>query len=507
MKRKMILAMVLIMSVSLTGCGSAAGNSGGYVSGAEETVSGEVELNIPQEVLDINRTLPLLASHWDMEEVQNCIDEDGVLTVPMVISDGIKHRIESVGENFYNRYLNDGLIEDRGYGWFDIDSVKKIVIPDTVTSISDYAFVGLPNLEEVVLPAGLEEMSDCFFDCPKLKKVTLPKSLKTIGENVFTNCESLEEVVWDANTTRIQGNAFEGTPWMNKQLSEAKDGWVIVGDQLLACTSQDAVVTLPVDIGYVAGAAFRRVEQSINELIIKDLSVKFGNGALTTDCIRKVTFDCEAEELPYSILGGCSGMKEVVLPRNLKRIIKSAFIDCSALETIDFPESLEAIGKTAFAGCSSLQSIDLPASVYWIDSYAFSECSALKEVSYAESCGFGQGVFKNCISLENALWSSNPDTNYYDMYSGCTGLKEVVIPEHITVLKNYMFNDCTNLETVVLHEGITEIGVCTFGDCVKLDVTIPDSCYILQSNSFENVKHISYNGSHEEAPFGAESMN
>ncbi|MBQ7874945.1 MAG: leucine-rich repeat protein, partial [Oscillospiraceae bacterium] len=52
---------------------------------------------------------------------------------------------------------------------------------------------------------------------------------------------------------------------------------------------------------------------------------------------------------------GCSGLKEVIIPKNVVDIGKNSFGNCSGLETIELSENLETIGSYAFYGCTKLE--------------------------------------------------------------------------------------------------------------------------------------------------------
>lgn len=68
------------------------------------------------------------------------------------------------------------------------EECKNLVIPDSVKSISDYAFYGCSSLTSVFLPKGLEE----------------------IGIKAFANCNHLEDLIVPASVTYIYSGAFRG---------------------------------------------------------------------------------------------------------------------------------------------------------------------------------------------------------------------------------------------------------------------------------------------------------
>lgn len=94
-------------------------------------------------------------------------------------------------------------------GSFTRSGIKKIIIPESVTSIGERAFEGCESLEEVKLPSGLESLGiAAFTDCKKLKSIKLPDSLTEIGQAAFYGCESLNNVTIPSGVKRLGGYMF-----------------------------------------------------------------------------------------------------------------------------------------------------------------------------------------------------------------------------------------------------------------------------------------------------------
>ncbi len=99
----------------------------------------------------------------------------------------------------------DGLVNNG-----NLDNVKKITVPNTVTYIGSSAFANLPSLEEITLSNSLYMLSSkTFLLCKNLKSVIVPEGVRTIENNVFRKCYSLEYVVLPTSIKRIDTSAFE----------------------------------------------------------------------------------------------------------------------------------------------------------------------------------------------------------------------------------------------------------------------------------------------------------
>ena len=88
--------------------------------------------------------------------------------------------------------------------------LESINIPESVTSIGDLAFWGCKSLRSIVIPEGITTIGERTFRyCINLTSVTLPSTLTTIETGAFKYCESLTTITIPANVTSIGSEAFE----------------------------------------------------------------------------------------------------------------------------------------------------------------------------------------------------------------------------------------------------------------------------------------------------------
>ena len=79
-----------------------------------------------------------------------------------------------------------------------IAGCQKTIIPDSVTSIGDWAFHECDSLTSITIPDGVTEMGKrVFCYCKSLRAVTIPKSVKIIGESPFAGCSALTSIIVD----------------------------------------------------------------------------------------------------------------------------------------------------------------------------------------------------------------------------------------------------------------------------------------------------------------------
>lgn len=116
-----------------------------------------------------------------------------------------------------------------GYQAFNIISANmplssykltKVVLPDTITNISGYAFACNRNLTDINLPPALAKIGDhAFYYCDHLTEITIPASVTTISSFAFSQCNGLVSITCLPTTPPTLGtsNPFENS-----------SGWIYV---------------------------------------------------------------------------------------------------------------------------------------------------------------------------------------------------------------------------------------------------------------------------------------
>lgn len=193
------------------------------------------------------------------------------------------------------------------YGFNDLKTVKTVTIESKIKHL-ETVFMNCPNLEKVVLPDGLESISqshdeqvwynDCkaFSKCPKLKEVYLPDSLQT-----------------------VLGACFENTPWLKER--ENKEGLVIIGECLLSGRKAEGKVVIPDTVTHVCWKAFHN-NKKMTELVVPGTIGSTVGESLNTNifilnctALTKITFKNGCEVMfDFVDKKGAPNLKKVILP-------------------------------------------------------------------------------------------------------------------------------------------------------------------------------------------------
>lgn len=169
-----------------------------------------------------------------------------------------------------------------------------------------------------------------------------------------------------------------------------------------------------------------------------------------------VTYDEKTYKVTSVYLWGCSELTSITLPSSLEEIAEGGFADCSKLTQITLPESLKKIGGFAFQSCDSLKEITIPASVREIgqDAFTLSGIEKLVIKDLAAWCG---------VKKKGGFISSNTK-----VYLNDQEIKDLVIPNGVTIIEPNTFNRFKSIETVYIPESVDSIGDNAFLGCTDI---------------------------------------
>ena len=165
------------------------------------------------------------------------------------------------------------------------------------------------------------------------------------------------------------------------------------------------------------------------------------------------------------------------------RIGESAFSNCSGLTSVTIPNSVESIGASAFNGCSGLTSVTIPNSVESIGAWAFNGCSGLTSVHISDIVSW--------FNIRHDYYS-NPLFYAHHLYLNGEEVKDLVIPNSVTIVGYAAFDGCSGLTSVTFHNGVTSIDTYAFYGCSGLtSIALPNSLTYIGNNAFKYCEMLS----------------
>ena len=94
--------------------------------------------------------------------------------------------------------------------FFNCTSLTSVVIPESVTTIGDSAFFGCSSLTDIIIPSGVKSLKKyLFYGCDSLTSVVIPDGVTSIGERAFAECYNLTSIVIPTSVISIADDAFE----------------------------------------------------------------------------------------------------------------------------------------------------------------------------------------------------------------------------------------------------------------------------------------------------------
>ena len=361
---------------------------------------------------------------------------------------------------------------NNGVSWETLGSATGGVVPCPIKSVEvkgRYVLFTLNSGDEIKIPL--------------YNAITIKFEETTIGMNASSQIDLLYTLTGGDNVkvSAIGEGVRTSVDESAKKLTIITDANFTGGKVLVHATDGNNVATVELTI-------VKDVLTYIEYGAMEELSCEGAFGGTDVEFVKeKSTFSASDEKGKWAFKGsikrvesgafnGKKSLQSIILPEGITVINNGAFLN-SGLEAITLPESLEGIGQSVFLG-TQLKEITIPANVVGLGTSAFEGSDAgtmpLEKVIFKGSkiMGIEPYTFKNCVNLKEITLPESLTIIAYDAFFGCSSLTKVVIPDNVTEIEKTAFSQCTSLTEATIGRSVRSIGESCFDGCKKLATVI-----------------------------------
>lgn len=292
-------------------------------------------------------------------------------------------------------------------------SLLRIVLPDKLNEIEDYAFANCTNLTgSLIIPEGVVRVGiHAFRECTNMTgSLEFPTTLEEIGGAAFNFTSFTCEFKFPSKLKKIGSHAFSECPNFYGSL-HLPDALESIGAYAFRdCIGLTGSIEIPQSITAIeAGTFFFYYSGNLTgTLTLHDGITSIGENAFTSSGLRgELTLPKDLVIIGNRTFDGCDFSGELKLPEGLATIGNNAFArNWRLMGTLEIPESVQSIGNGAFAQCRSLEGVTFSSGVETIQKNAFLECYGIGSIvckgtipPYVQNGAF-DGVAKDNFTLE-----------------------------------------------------------------------------------------------------------
>ena len=289
------------------------------------------------------------------------------------LASGLKNIVVDANNPVYASSNGVVMLKDTGdiYIWPQGNETTEFTLPGTMTEIPDKMFQNNTSLKKVIVPASVTKVGSYAFSSSKIEEIYFEDSANglTVGTFAFYNCPNLTSLRLPYGLTSIGANAISKTGLetivIPDTVTEMGGSALAYNDNLKNVTLSKSMTAVP-SRGFVGCEALTELTlpASIQDCGVTDTSVAFNDctslqniyvadGSLYFKSVDGVLFDKNGANLRYYPEGRTA--ESYRIPEGTIRVGGNAFAGNLFLKSVSYPTTLERIGTKAFFGCENLK--------------------------------------------------------------------------------------------------------------------------------------------------------
>ena len=364
-----------------------------------------------------------------------------------------------------------------GESAFSSTSIISIEIPESVTSIGNYAFKDATQLISINIPNKVTSIGyGTFWNASKLASIIIPSGVTNIGDYAFQNASSLKSIIIPTLVVSIGSNSFKGCSGLTSAIFEGISNLAIL-KVTISNLPQNFFGATNVTISDEYPTTFTLTNGTKESIDIQGtLTVP---SSIPISSIKSVSIGADITSIGDQAFQNAASLQSITIPASVTSIGNQAFQNASSLTTVIFDQRLKAalfaegfkavtfsppssqltsIGESAFSS-TSIISIEIPESVTSIGNYAFKDATQLISINIPNKVtSIGYGTFWNASKLASIIIPSGV-TNIGDYaFQNASSLKSIIIPTLVVSIGSNSFKGCSGL-TSAIFEGISNLAI------------------------------------------------
>ena len=317
-------------------------------------ITGYIGKNDFDNVLDEMCYVDLIYKNYDDE------DEEGI--------PDYKHAYPLRNLDMGKAIFTDGdILPDFGFH----TQLESIILPQGIKSIVeeydfDSALSDSKKLRTVVFSKGIKSVGG-LRGCTKLKKVVFPDTVEEISNYAFSDCTVLSELRIPASVKHLDATAFTYSGIKEFEIDEQNPYYTVVDGVIFSKDLKTLVAfppnsdrkeyTIPTTTKQIGYSAFE--SSKLRQIFIPESVTYIGHCAFENSKLRSLEMPDSVTEIGHLLFRWCNNLEHLKLSNSLTDIPDQTFSSCDKLKKITIPPSVKRMELTNICWSTHLETIEL----------------------------------------------------------------------------------------------------------------------------------------------------